>query len=184
MKMAVSQWRSSSCDGDSTAVTKSQHCRSGFTLFELLLVVSILALVAVISAVGFRTTMLRARQQQALEAWLLADHQVRILARKTNLEYRLKLDQRRGSFYREPVDGGESVRIGRLEKKFVLKANGPDSTSFSAKEAVEYFTDGRSANYLVCSGRCLIVIGATGQTVEVKNEEEATKLLEERAVVD
>ncbi len=184
MKLAVAQWRCCSCNADRTAVTKCHPSRSAFTLFELLLVVSILALVAVITAVGFRSTMIRAREQQALEAWLLADHQVRTLARKTNREYRLKLEQRRGSFYREPVDGGESVRIGRLEKTFLLKANAADSVTFSAKESVEYFTDGRSANYLVCSGRCLLVIGATGQTVEVKNEEEATKLLEERAVVD
>ncbi len=158
--------------------------RLGFTLFELLLVISILAMVATIIGVGFRATMVRAREKYSLETWLMADHQVRTLADRTRREYLLRLDRRSGAIQREATSGGDATSSSRVDKKFVLKTNDADADTFSSSDFVVFYPDGHSENYLIYSGRFVLVIGATGQTVEVANEDEAKAFLAERAVTD
>ena len=162
--------------------TSGCAARRGFTLFELLLVISILAMVATISGVGFRATMVRAREKYSLETWLMADHQVRTLANRTRQEYLLRLDRRSGAIQREATAGGDAASSSRVDRNFVLKTNDVDAETFSSSDFVVFYPDGHSENYLIYSGRFVLVIGATGQTLEVANEDEAKAILAERTV--
>ena len=171
---------------------KSTHCFSGpnvlqvrtanraaFTLFELLLVVAVLALVATVTGVGFRATLVRTQERLAIDTWLLADHQARTLAYRTRKGFELRLDRKSGAIIRESPTRGTPTSLGHVNTTLQLKILNPESVAFSSCESISFTASGQSDNYLISSGRVVLVIGATGQVVDVKNETDAKTVLSE-----
>ena len=153
--------------------------RAAFTLFELLIVVTILAMVAAVTGVGFRATLVRTREKLAIDTWLLADHQARTLAYRTQQEIEIRSDRRTGAIMRESSTDGTPTSLGHVDKKLQLKTLNSDATAFSRCDSIFFTASGQSDNYLICSGRVVLVVGATGQVVDVKNEVEAKAILSE-----
>ena len=77
------------------------------------------------------------------------------------------------------TDGTPAISLGHVDKKLQLKTLNSDATAFSRCDSICFTASGQSDNYLICSGRVVLVVGATGQVVDVKNEVEAKVILSE-----
>jgi len=163
-------------DDVKTGSRTSTRRRRGVTLLELVAVVLIIGIVASVSAVGFRRSLGNARKRQAVEAFLFFDQQCRTLADRSNREVRLRYHADDQTLQRDSSGSLRSTMLAtdvNLSKLWVAGTEDDVST-------VRFFAGGSSDTYALIDGndRCVLVLGATGQVVNISSLADAKELVD------
>ena len=150
--------------------------RAGFTLIELLVVVAIMSLLATLAGVSLRGTMDRYHLTQAQAAIELSDARARRVARTNETPVVMRLDRGKNqmTFLDFSYSIPSAVRIASVRS---------DRRSEPGRQvAIQYGRDGSSPSYaceLVRGSltRWVVVIGSSGQIIQVDNRGAADELL-------
>ena len=161
--------------------------RQAFTLAELTVVLTIIAVVAAAVTLRIQGPLGRARQRDVVESIGAFDHTTRVAAREQDRPLRLVIDAEAGELRRADGDG-RLLESGRLRlpdgfrfERLLLRGADADA-GFAGVSMVPCSRHGLTPSYallLDCGGvrRWLLVAGLTGTVVEVADEDEARQTL-------
>lgn len=165
--------------------TRTRSDRVGFTLIEIMLVITIIGLIAATVTIRLSSLTRGARFEWAIGHAMSLDASARVYAkthdRPVALQFELGTNQLQRAFGKSQADRrelslGDSVTIRRL----VSQAK----DSSSGKATVDYSREGRSQTYaieIVGHGKSaqsvwLLFVGATGQVERQESEFEVVRL--------
>lgn len=158
--------------------------RRGYSLFELLVVLVLLALVAVGVLVSVKEPLRRARSQMALDEWKALDNQIRALAQRSNRPVWLVVDSMRHTVERVNTDSQGHQLVQRLPMMGAWTTVLMSGTTIEMNVVrIPFWPSGQSSTYAVSipeqRGRSqwLVLAGVTGQAVVVTHEATIDELL-------
>ncbi len=160
------------------------HTRSGWTLLELVAVMTLLAIVTAGAAFTLRAPLRAGRVQSQIDTVLMADRAARSHARRFGQSARLEfqwaanptLSVLRGT------SGGQNRLLRRIDS--LIEVQTPASPQTSDKTAIAIDPAGRSPTYAMCfsvpSGdeSWVVVAGETGQPIFNLTERDVDELWE------
>jgi prepilin-type N-terminal cleavage/methylation domain-containing protein len=159
-----------------------KHC--AFTLIEMTVTITILAIVVSLVAVNYREPVNRARLENLFEQIDLLDQRVRNWAKTNNIPAQINVDLDRGIFMPEQENGSKiwlpEVKVPDGMKLKELRIMGENR--FGKDTKIHYTSQGIApcwAYSIVHSGnreQYRLIIGATGQSVTLPNEDELKRL--------
>jgi prepilin-type N-terminal cleavage/methylation domain-containing protein len=158
--------------------------RCAFTLVEMTVTVTILAIVVSLVVVNYREPVNRARLENFFEQIDLLDQRIRYWTKTNNIPARINVDLDRGIFAIEKENGDKislhEVKIPDGMKLKELRIMGENR--FGKDTKIPYTSQGIApcwAYSIVHTGnreQYRLLIGATGQSVTLANEDELKRL--------
>lgn len=158
--------------------------RCAFTLLEMTVTVTILAVVVSLVAVNYREPVNRARLENFFEQIDLLDQRIRHWTKTNNIPARISVDLDRGIFAPEKENGSKiplpEVKVPNGMKLKELRIMGENR--FGSDTKILFTSQGIApcwAYSIVHSGnreQYRFIVGATGQSVTITNEDELKRL--------
>jgi prepilin-type N-terminal cleavage/methylation domain-containing protein len=158
--------------------------RCAFTLIEMTVTLTILAIAVSLVAVNYREPVNRARLENCFEQIDLLDQRVRHWTKTNNQPAQIKVDLDRGIFAAEKENGNTislpEIKIPdgmKLKELRIMEKN-----RFGSDTKIPYTSQGVApcwAYSIVHSGnreQYRLIIGATGQSLTMTNEDELKRL--------
>lgn len=158
--------------------------KSGYTLLEMTVTLTILGLVVSLVVVNYREPIANARREQAFERVDALDRRVRLWCKTNDSRARISVDLDRSIFAAETEDGKKltipEAKIPDGLKLKELRIMGENR--FGRDTKISYTTEGKASCWAYSLTRSggqeiwRLMIGATGQSLTVGSEDELNRL--------
>jgi type II secretion system protein H len=167
-------------------MTKTRRIKrsSGFTLIEMVAVITIVAILAGAASLSLRSPYQIAQFEDAKERLVMVDQQIREHARHCGRAEQLTITPNSGRIAaRAPDKQTAPMAAFRLDSRVIEQVAIAGRRSDCDEVAIDYTAQGRSATYAVRlrgpSGKShwLLFAGATGQMIQIGDETTIEELL-------